>query len=351
MKKMISVMLVLVLTVLCFTGCMYGEEHITLNEDGSGQCYSKLVVDKAVVDQIMEKTNMTPEDLGLGSAKLETVDGVESYVVEETTEFASYAELKAFLEDSRYTDVYVGAGGVRYVLDSGISKENLGGLESMGFDLGDSMKVSAAITMPEKILKTTGTLSEDGKTATFVIEGNDLYDVHDLMVSTAKETKKPTLSGITGGKTYGSAKTVTARDASGIKTAKYKKNDGKYYSFDISREFTKNGKYTVYATDYYGNKTTKTFTIRDTTKPTVKYATASGKTVTVTNGKTYSAPKTLFFDDNCQVKSVKCYIDGTKASMPEDYLENGAMIDEAGSYKIVITDVNGNSRTVSFKIK
>ena len=344
MKKYISVILILALAVLCFTGCMSGEDKIIINEDGSGQNYSRIVMDKAVVDQMLQSFGMTLEDLEMGEASVETVDGVESYVIEETVDFEDYTALKEGLETSGYSGIYASENGLRYVFSSGVSKEDVASMEELGFDLGDSMKASVSITMPKEITKTTGTLSEDKKTATFVFEGNDLYKTQDIMVSTAEETKKPTLSGVTNGKTYGSRKTVTAADASGIKTAKYKRNDGKYYSFTstLEKTFTKNGKYTVYATDYYGNKTVKTFTIKDKTRPTV-----SG----VTSGKTYSSERTLYFEDNCEVKNVKCYIDGERAILPDDYLENGALASESGAYKFVVTDVNGNTRTVNFKIK
>lgn len=344
MKKYISVVLILALAVLCFTGCMSGEDKIIINEDGSGQSYSKIVMEKEIVDQMLQSFGMTLDDLEMGEARVETVDGTESYVMEETVDFSDYAALKEGLKASDYSGIYASENGLRFVFSSGVSKEDVAAMEEMGFDLGDSMKASVSITMPKEIIKTTGTLSEDKKTATFVFEGNDLYKTQDIMVSAAEETKKPTLSGVTNKKTYGSAKTVTAADASGIKTAKYKRNDGKYYSFtsNLEKTFTKNGKYTVYATDYYGNKAVKTFTIKDKTRPTV-----SG----VVSGKTYSSERTLYFEDNCEVKSVKCYIDGERVTMPDDYLENGAIASESGAYKFVVTDVNGNTRTVIFKIK
>lgn len=341
MKKLFAVILSLVL-ILAMTGCMQGEDRIVINEDGSGESYSKIMMDKSVSDQLTESFGMSLEDMGLEDARVETVDGVEYYVTEATVGFGNFAELISGLEESGYSGIYAGDGGLRYVFDAGVSKEDLEQMEAMGFDLGDSVKAGVSITMPKEILATTGTLSEDKKTATFIFEGNDFYTVQDVMASIEKETVKPVLSGITNKKTYSGAKTVTAKDASGIKTAKYKKNDGKYYSFDINKTFTQNGKYTVYATDYYGNKTTKTFTIKDTTKPTV-----SG----VTSGKTYSSEREITFKDNCGVKTAKLYCNGKRVSLSDDEIANGFYLADTGSYKITVTDVNGNSRTVTFKIK
>ncbi len=341
MKKLFAVVLSLVL-ILAMTGCMQGEDRIVVNEDGSGESYSRIMLEKSVFDQISEASGMSLEDIGIEDVKIETVDGVQYYVTEETVKFSSFDELKAGLEAGSYSGVYAGERGLRYVFDAGVSKEDLEQIEAMGFDLGDSMKASVTITMPKEILATTGTLSEDKKTAVFEFKGNDFYKVQDVMVSTAEETVKPVLSGVTSKKTYNSAKTVTAKDASGIKTAKYKKNDGKYYSFDIKKTFNKNGKYTVYATDYYGNKSTKTFTIKDTTKPTV-----SG----VTSGKTYTSQREITFKDNCGVKTAKLYINGERIKLDAEDIANGFYVEESGSYKITVTDVNGNNRTVTFKIK
>ncbi|MCI6013155.1 MAG: hypothetical protein MRZ97_10285 [Firmicutes bacterium] len=342
MKKRISAALVVVMAVLCFTGCMYGEDRISVNEDGSGQSYSKITVDKALYDQAASSLGMTTEDLGLGEGKVQTIEGKEYYVFEVRNDFSSFGELKDGLENGGYSGIYVSENGLRYVLDSGVSKEDVKMMEDMGLELGNSMKVFVCITMPKEIVKTTGTLSEDKKTATFEIQGNDLYDVHDIMVSTKAENTRPTLSGIANNKTYGGPKTVTVKDASGISSARYKKNDGKYYSFDISKTFAKNGKYTVYAEDYYGNKAEKTFTIKDTTRPSV-----SG----VINRKTYTKERKITFSDNCGVKSVKLYMGSKVKTLTPEEIENGIELSGTGSFKIVVNDINGNSRTVLFKLK
>ena len=106
MKKYISVMLVLALAVLCFTGCMSGEDKIIINEYGSGQSYSRIVMDKAVVDQMLQSFDMTLEDLEMGEARVETVEGLESYVIEETVDFSDYEALKEGLESSGNSGIY-----------------------------------------------------------------------------------------------------------------------------------------------------------------------------------------------------------------------------------------------------
>lgn len=168
MKKLFAVILSLVL-ILAMTGCMQGEDRIVINEDGSGESYSKIMMDKSVSDQLTESFGMSLEDMGLEDARVETVDGVEYYVTEATVGFGNFAELISGLEESGYSGIYAGDGGLRYVFDAGVSKEDLEQMEAMGFDLGDSVKASVSITMPKEILATTGTLSEDKKTATFIL--------------------------------------------------------------------------------------------------------------------------------------------------------------------------------------
>ena len=49
MKKLLSVIL-MVSMVFALCGCMYVEDHFTLNEDGSGNLYSYILIEKEVYD-------------------------------------------------------------------------------------------------------------------------------------------------------------------------------------------------------------------------------------------------------------------------------------------------------------
>ena len=187
--------------------------------------------------------------------------------------------------------------------------------------------------MPKNIVKTTGKLSEDKNTASFDFLLDDFYKDQVILVSVEKDSTKPTLKGFTNKKTYNKAITVSASDTSGIKSAKYKKNSGKYYSFKKERTFKTNGSYTVYAIDNFGNKTTKTFKIKDTARPTV-----SG----VTTDKTYKSKRTITFKDNCGIE---------KATLNGKTVKSGVSVSKQGSYKRIVTDVNGLKRTVNFRIK
>ena len=191
------------------------------------------------------------------------------------------------------------------------------------------------IQMPSKIeaVSSKGTIGADGKTATFTMHTADFVNPVEFMVSTAKEETAPTISGVTNKKVYNKPITIKVNDASGIAEAAYRKGSAAAVSFDLTQTLKKNGTYTVTAKDYYGNEAVKTFTIKDTKKPTV-----SG----VKNGKTYIGAKVVKFKDNCGI--AKATLNGKKIS-------SGKKISKKGSYKLVVTDINGLKTIVSFKIK
>ena len=56
--------------------------------------------------------------------------------------------------------------------------------------------------------------------------------------------------------------------------------------------------------------------------------------------------------DNCGVKSVKYYVNDKRVKTSlDDVLTNGIAAEKEGTHKVFVTDVNGNKRTVSFKVK
>jgi hypothetical protein len=196
-------------------------------------------------------------------------------------------------------------------------------------------------------------ISEDGLTAEFLFKGRDLCENHDIVVSSEEETKKPVFRGVKSKKTYNSARTVSASDESGIQKLEYQRKKtadskyGKYKAFEGEKTFTQNGIYRVRATDYYGNRTTRTFTISDSKRPEVKLDGKMNKKQTY-----YKGSCLVKITDNCKVKSVKYYIDGkrVKVSLAE-VLANGLSAGKAGTHKIVASDINGNTAEVTFKVK
>ena len=150
---------------------------------------------------------------------------------------------------------------------------------------------------------------------------------------TTSEVTAPTVTGVAAGKTYNKAVTFKAKDISGIASASYSKAGESSKAFSLSKKVTKSGKYTVTATDYYGNKKIVTFTIKDKTKPTV---------IGVKNNNVYKSKRTIKYKDNCGI---------SKATLNGKKITNGKTVSKKGSYKLVVTDVNGLKTTVKFKIK
>ena len=347
MKRIIALAMVIAMILLCFTGCMYSENHITINEDGTGTLKSRVEIEKSAYDQVLKTMGVMEGDMNLGAMHVETIDGVEYYVEEETMAFESFGALAELLENEGYTGVYVSAEGIRYVFRSESGKEQLDEMEALGVDAKSAVSAKIIITMPQDIVKTTGTLLEDGKSAEFVFDGESAYKIQDIMVSTAKEAEQPSISGVKSKKTYENARTVTVADASGIAKVeyKYKKPDakayGKYQEMGLTETFAKNGTYTVRVYDGYGNKATRTFTIKDTAKPTISGAKHKGE---------YTSARTLKFSDNCKVAGVKLTINGESFKLNASQIHNGVTLSDEGDYKVVVTDVNGNTRTRTFSI-
>ena len=359
MKRITVLTVVLLITLLCFTVCVKMEDHIIINEDGSGTVSSRIEIEKDAADQIAEELQIPIEDI-LKTADdsrevvyAELIDGTEFYIAEETMEFENSDILKAALEKMGNQDVVVSEQGIYYLLNSGLSEEELREIEAAGMNLDDSIRVKILITMPEQIEMSTGAISEDGLTAEFLFKGRDLCENQDIVVSSEEETKKPVFRGVKSKKTYNSARTVSASDESGIQKLEYQRKKtadskyGKYKAFEGEKTFTQNGIYRVRATDYYGNRTTRTFTISDSKRPEVKLDGKMNKKQTY-----YKGSCLVKITDNCKVKSVKYYIDGkrVKVSLAE-VLANGLSAGKAGTHKIVASDINGNTAEVTFKVK
>ena len=95
---------------------------------------------------------------------------------------------------------------------------------------------------------------------------------------------------------------------------------------------TKQGKYTIVATDTVGNTTKMIITI-DRKAPTIKG---------VKNGKTYKGKAKIKVSDKYGIKYIK--LNGKT-------IKNKSTIKKKGKYTLVVTDKAGNKKTVKFRIK
>lgn len=339
MKKILALVLMLAL-VFTLSGCLYSTDNLVINADGSGTSQTFLEVNKAAYDAVTEELGSEGTDLFEGQTPtVVTRDGAEYYQLKSETKFASLQELQSGLKANGYTGILVSENGIRFCLDTGMKQKDYDAAKelyaSQGIELDEMTASSVTIRMPKKIeaVSKNGTISADGYTASFALSTKDFVGCTEFMVSTAKEETAPTISGAADKKVYNKAVSFQVSDPSGIETAVYRKNDGAEIPFAFTQKVTKNGTYTVTAKDYYGNEAAAVFKIRDTKKPTV---------TGVKNGKTYTGAKVIKFKDNCGV--AKATLNGKKIS-------SGKKLSKKGSYKLVVTDVNGLKTTVSFKIK
>ena len=337
MKKILAVILSLALA-LGLSGCMYMGSTVVLNADGTGTIDALIEAEKESYDLFLKNFGADSDIFGEDKPEVITKDGKEYYQFHQSIDFASLKELKAALAEG-YENVMVSESGIRMCVPASMTQADYDEAETyykaLGADMSQLMKYVMTVKMPKKItaVSSSGKLSEDGYTAAFELELKDLVKKQEMMVSTAKEENAPTISGVKNGNTYNKAVTFTANDLSGIKSGVYRQNNGKETSFDITKKLTKNGKYTVTVSDYYYNEKSVTFTIKDTKKPVV---------TGVKNKKTYIGAKTIKFKDNCGI---------SKATLNGKKITSGKKVSRKGSYKLVVTDVNGLKTTVSFKIK
>lgn len=354
MKKRAVCIMALILIMICFTGCMRSENLLVLNDDGSGYLTSSVWIDKETADAAGAQMEMTAEEMGISEVRVEEADGKQYYVAEDRVEFADGEELKAILKKSGYSDIYVSQKLIHFTFYSDVTADDLTAMKEF-MDAADIMS-GITVSLPEEIVFTNGQLSEDKKSAVFTFDGNSLTEPQEIIVSAVpakEETEKPVISGAKNKKTYNSARTITVKDPSGIEKAQYRyrapdaEKYGKYKTLNGEKCFTKNGTYYIRAYDNYGNKAVLTFTIKDRKKPQVQMDGKMNKKQTY-----YKKSCQLTFSDNCGIKNIKYYIDGKRIKTSlADVLENGLNAEGEGTHKVIVTDVNGNEQTETFKVK
>ena len=222
MKKRIAAV-ALIMILLCFTGCMHCENTMVLNEDGSGHVVSSVWIDKETADAVGVQMEMSAEEMGISEARIEEKDGRAYYVAEDRVEFADCEELKAFLENSGYRNIYVSSDLIHFTFYSDLTEADV---ESMKEWMDESgIMASIAVSMPEEIVFTNGQLSDDKKSAVFSFDSDELVTSQEIIVSTVpaeEETEGPVISGAKNKKVYNSARTIAVKDASGVQKAQYK---------------------------------------------------------------------------------------------------------------------------------
>lgn len=359
MKKIFTLVICLILSLGLLTGCINEVSTISIDSEGNGNIAVEMKIEKAKCDKILSEYGFTEGEIkpfldsafGDGNSKfIEKTIGTKTYYYTSTEEkFTGHSELQTILESKGYEDVYVlrNSSGIRFV---SYSDESIRALlsDDEANDLINSTSEKISITMPENIIKCSdnGVINvKKPNTVDFEIKGEMLEKSTEFMVSTAAEETLPRIIGAKPGATYKNPITVIVKDESGIKSAKYSKDGATAKSFDFQKYITRNGKYVITATDYYGNVNEVSFTYKDLVKPTVEGV--ANRTI----DNPYKSTRYIDIEDNTALKSVKLTKNGKTTSKSTNDGEYCAFtLSSTGKYKIVATDVNGNVRTKSFII-
>lgn len=355
MKKIVSLVAVLALSMTLLTGCVGSSTNITINSDGSGTFMTTTSLDMDAMGIFDSDVDLFIEELE-NSLEEDTYDIVK-YDIDHTTyvgissefDFSDANELIDALRDEGYQDVYVrpDCKGIRFTggvlaMFSELGAGNLFGITTkdllMDNTILDGVITTSTITLDKDIIRVSEGGRINGKSATFTFEDEENYNP-EIMVSAEAELKAPVLVNVKDGATYTKPKTITAQDESGIKSIKYTLNGGDEETLANGTQINKNGVYDFTVSDYYDNTTTFQVTYTDTKAPTI-----SG----VKNGSLYRSTRYIYTEDASGISHATYSKNGAaavKLSDPEDIT-----ISKTGYYTVKAYDVNNNVKTVSFRI-
>ncbi|WP_456363722.1 immunoglobulin-like domain-containing protein [Priestia aryabhattai] len=188
------------------------------------------------------------------------------------------------------------------------------------FDEGDTATLNG-----EPLPNNTDITKEGDYTVVVTDKANNKSTVHFTIDSTA-----PIISGVTDNAKYNTDVTAKYNEGSG-KLNFFFQGNYENRSFESGETFTKNGEYTLLATDKAGNETKVKFII-DKEPPLIS---------SVENGKIYVTDVLPDIYDDLQIKSV---------TLNGEPYKLGTKITKDGNYTLVATDELGNLSTVKFSI-
>lgn len=379
MKKMksmlLSVMLVVVM-VVC-SACIQADVQVKVEEDGSSKVRMETLIGKSELEMlkpVLQKkleeemgAEMAEQQISMLFGQIETcevitVEGKEYYKYIDENSFNDEEELEIYLlqnaglsnvsvgKDHFYAAMVMGDSTQSAASDMGITEEEINQtLSELGLTQEQLVQMLAGagvkLTMefPANITYSNGEYEQNSNKVTWdfgasnaqqgVNEEVQIFYAETMENSVLKaDTAAPKISGIKNKGYYKNA-TVKVTDTVGLAGMTV---DGLpmpvYSGMKIADIVGKEGKHTLKAYDFAGNKTVVTFTY-DKTKPVVKG---------VANKKTYKAARTIKFSDKYGIKSAK--LNGKT-------IKTNKKVNKKGSYTLKVTDKAGNTTTVKFKIK
>ncbi|MBR5452193.1 MAG: fibronectin type III domain-containing protein [Clostridia bacterium] len=177
MKKITSLVLVLVMMAIVICGC---SQNFAVKVDKNGSCSIKITT--AIPVETMEELLATGEatEESLDGMKIKKVNGVECYVEEISKKFSSVSKANAYMLDEEE----VGYFKTFKLSKVGFYATLIDGMKDAFEMYGDAYSVKLQFSWPYIITYTNGTLSDDKKTVTF-----DLADSEKIYAYTVKSSK------------------------------------------------------------------------------------------------------------------------------------------------------------------
>lgn len=338
-KKGLLVSLFLSLA-LFLTGCIIQNNDIEIRADGTASVLSEMWIASEYADML------TPEEIPAEAEhSQETIDGV---LYEKYVQSLTYATLDEFVQaltaDSSDTNPSATAVVTTDTFEwypqnsdtAGMTPEELESMESM-------MRVEYTLTMPSEIVYTNGVVDPanpnkvkwdtaavySGIPLRAYCEGSTQYQ--------AFLNKAPVITGAKNNQYYKTSVTLLVTDEKGLNSVSLNGVNQSAAKIKNGISVTKDGKYTLKATNTSGKVSQITFYV-DKTAPSIKGA---------KNNTTYKKAVTLTVSDKQALKSVT--VNGKSQSSSK--IKNGIKLSKNGTYKIVAADKAGNKTTITFKIK
>jgi hypothetical protein len=317
MKKKLKTLLrvgLLSLFAFCMSGCAM-KQSITIHEDGSTD-YAMYCL---LTDEEVASGKYSTEGGSLEYVGKTTIDGVEYNEYLDTSSSQSSEYKGGVSEDG--SSIILPNCFYMDLSSKSSSSENAIDLSDEDVDLGDTSFEILEITMPNAIIETNGTLSDDRKTVYW--NQND-YDNVDAWYAYTDNEWKVYLNGIKG-KYIKEPTKVTIVSTRPTKSIKVNNKAIKEKVYEVNKE----GKYTFKVTSNKGTKTCSL--IYDKTKPK-------------TNVESKAYKKKVKIKCSDKLSGIK------KITLNGKKIKNGYVVKKKGTYKLKVTDNAGNTKTVKFSI-
>ena len=344
-KKMMLALLSTLLVCVLLTGCMETKGTMDIGAKGTVNTTTQIIIDKEAMLSKMNAMGAGYSGIS-GSAQdammvdsdltLTEIDGKEYYVSKKETQ--KYSSIAAFYKDMDREEASAFQVCESYIrLNAGTMSDMTDDYTSAGQD--DAMMqlvmantyLNVSITFPRNVIaekvNAGGKVDEaNPKMVNWYIPMNDAAKLKEIYAYCESNI---TVSGVTQGYNY---KNNVTLKFTGAKTAKMGNQN-----ITSGQTFTKSGVYNIILTAEDGEQRTVYFTI-DKTTPVITGA---------TNGGLYNTTRKLTVKDDSGIASFKInnkeYADGFSNT-------ETVTLSKTGTYKVVVKDTLGNTKTLTFKI-